>query len=87
MKCSLCKYKNAVDEAIRHPNGITVHTVMSLGRKLKDNRHKVCEKHTSDFYSAALSEIGKKITSANLNYVSIEAIWHEPIWNPRGDRF
>lgn len=86
MKCSLCKYSNAVDEAIRHPNGITVQTVISLGSKLKENRHKVCEKHTSDFYSAALSVIGKKISSANLNYVALEDVWHEPVYVPRGDR-
>ena len=86
MKCSLCKYKNAVDEAIRHPNGYTVFVAMSLGFKLKDNRHRLCDEHKGDAYSVVLSDVGKKVASANLDYTPMEHIWHTPVWNPRGER-
>lgn len=86
MKCSLCKYKNAVAEAIRHPNGITVHTVISLGSRLRENRHRLCDEHKGDNYAVALSEIGKTLSTSTLLYTPIENIWHEPIYMPRAER-
>lgn len=89
MKCYLCKYIHAVEEALKHTNGTTVFVAESLRKRLSDDRrHKVCEQHKSvDAYNADLFKINTTVSKTELTYVPLEQLVPKRIvWTPKGER-